>query len=106
MIEQERKQKDAVLLGMVSILFLPIQYGLHGAVLSMLWLWFVVPLFHLPTITPLTGASLLVIIYFLEPTPVYEIVTWKMLGKGITNTISKAILYLAIGFVIHLLLGV
>lgn len=88
-------------IGLVAILCLPIQYVLFGIVLSQLWAWFIVPTFNLPYLTLPISAGMLSMAYFVMPKKDVES-TWENLMKGFVGVLSHAIVYLSVGFVIHL----
>lgn len=60
------KEKDILLacFGSISfvVIFTVISVLVNGWVISLLWLWFIVPLFHLPSITILQAFGLALII--------------------------------------------
>jgi membrane protein CcdC involved in cytochrome C biogenesis len=50
---------------LVSILLLPLVWALHGFVLVKLWLWFIVPIFHLPVLSLVPAIGVGMVMSFL-----------------------------------------
>lgn len=75
----------------------------NGAVFGLLWLWFIVPIFHLPELTLLASIGVQVVISYVSYTPEQKDLSWKALYKAVVQTISKLLMYLLIGGLIHFL---
>jgi uncharacterized membrane protein SpoIIM required for sporulation len=85
----------AIVTFLAGVVFLTLAAVLiRGYCLSVLWGWFVVPIFGLPALTIAGALGLaLVLNYFLRASKE---------GGGLTNVFSEAVVVLVIGYIFHL----
>jgi len=85
----------AIFVAIVLLAMIPLAI-LNGWILTILWGWFVVPIFHLPplTIAPAMGLSLLV--SYMTKEYVNSESTWK----NVSITFTRPFMVLLIGYII------
>jgi len=91
------------ILAILAAITLPISYLFDGAILMTLWRWFVTPL-GLAEISIWWAIGLVAIInYFKGHDSVdAETITYGVFIKGLLKAIMSALLYLLVGFLVHL----
>lgn len=67
--ESKQEVKDGCILSLISIAISPAAIVWKGYVLTILWAWFIVPIFGLAAITIPQAIGLALIILFVTPTP-------------------------------------
>lgn len=90
----------------ISLLTVPVAIILRGWVLVVLWEWFVVPLFGLPTPTIPFAIGLVLVFGMLSPWNMNKDTDQDKMGehywiKGVVTALGTPILQLAIGWIVH-----
>jgi hypothetical protein len=105
MKEKEEVTTETIFLMILALALIVPGIILTGYVLTILWGWFVTPAFGLavPSIPIMLGLSLIVG-YMTHQTPAVEDnrTANKIFMTGIMNSLGRPLLYLGIGYIIHL----
>ena len=100
--------KDKTCLEVIAIFTIALIVGTfsvvtHGWALSILWGWFVVPLFHVPLVTPLQASGVVLIIQFLTYKTGKDENEDKaeVLVKAFVASIIFPLMYVGLGWTVH-----
>jgi hypothetical protein len=91
----------AFLIVLMTLGFMVVMYAIQGWVLSIMWGWFIVPLFHLPPLSILQAIGLTLVVVLLTGSASKTAQTSEERVTNIATGVIGPFIALLVGWIIH-----